>query len=52
MAIELLPLPFPASADPSKFAHFGREVQGVDPGTMKPEEFKEIQDALYQVCWR
>lgn len=49
MAIELLPLPLPASADASKFADFGREVKGVDPGALSPDEFKEIQDALYKV---
>lgn len=50
MAIELLPLPLPASADPSKFVDFGREVKGVNPGTFTPEEFKQIQEALYKVC--
>jgi hypothetical protein len=49
MAIELVPLPLPASADPSKFADFGREVKGVHPGTLTPEQFGEIQEALYKV---
>lgn len=49
MAIELTPLPLPASADASKFAEFGREVKGVDPGTLSPEQFLEIQEALYTV---
>lgn len=50
MAIELTPLPLPASADPSKFADFGREVKGVDPANFTPEQFKEIEEALYKVC--
>ncbi|KAI4521733.1 Clavaminate synthase-like protein [Schizophyllum commune Loenen D] len=48
MAIELIPLPLPASADPSKFQHFGREVRGVDPANFTEEEFKEIEEALYK----
>ncbi|KAL1741280.1 hypothetical protein HDZ31DRAFT_45769 [Schizophyllum fasciatum] len=48
MAIELVPLPLPPSADPSKFQHFGREVRGVDPANFTEEEFKEIEDALYK----
>ena len=50
MTIELTPLVLPASADPSKFANFGREVKGVNPGTLTPEQFQEIQEALYKVC--
>ena len=49
MAIELVPLPLPPSADVSKFADFGREVKGVDPGSFSPDEFKELQKALYTV---
>jgi len=49
MAIELTPLPLPASADPSKFVDFGREVKGVDPGNLTPEQFAEVYDALYKV---
>ena len=49
MTIELAPLTLPASADASKFAHFGREVKGVDPGTLTSEQFQEIQEALYKV---
>jgi hypothetical protein len=52
MAIELTPLPLPASVDASKFGDFGREVKGVHPGTLTPEQFGEIQDALYKVCCR
>ena len=50
MTIELTPLVLPASADASKFADFGREVKGVNPGTLTPEQFQEIQEALYKVC--
>lgn len=49
MAIEFVPLPLPASADASKFADFGREVKGVHPGDLTPEQFQEIQEALYKV---
>jgi hypothetical protein len=49
MAIELLPLPLPTSADASKLAEFGREVKGIDPAQVSPEEFKEIEQALYKV---
>ncbi|KAK1224432.1 hypothetical protein PQX77_012654 [Marasmius sp. AFHP31] len=48
MAIELTALPLPASADPSKFADFGREVKGVNPGELSPELFQEIREALYK----
>jgi len=51
MAIELVPLPLPASADPSKFADFGREVKGVNIGEFTPESFKEIEEALYKVYY-
>ncbi|KAK0465906.1 taurine catabolism dioxygenase [Desarmillaria tabescens] len=48
MAIEFVPLPLPASADPTKFTTFGRQVKGVDPGNFTPEQFQEIRDALYK----
>lgn len=48
MAIELSPLPLPASADPSKFISFGREVKGIHPGKLTPEEFREIEELLYK----
>ncbi|KAK0185142.1 hypothetical protein F5146DRAFT_1114050 [Armillaria mellea] len=48
MAIEFVPLPLPATADPSKFTTFGRQVKGVDPGKFTPEQFQEIRDALYK----
>ena len=49
MAIDLAPLPLPASADASKFQEFGREVKGVDPGNLTEEQFKTISDSLYKV---
>lgn len=49
MAIELLPLPLPASADASKFNDFGREVKGVSPGTLSEEELEQVKEALYKV---
>lgn len=52
MAIEVAPLPLPPSADPSKFVDFGREVRGVDPGKLTPEQFKEIEELLYKVWIR
>ncbi|KAF8552332.1 Clavaminate synthase-like protein [Imleria badia] len=48
MAIELTPLPLPASADPSYFVNFGREVKGVNPGELTQAQFSEIYDALYK----
>ncbi|KAF8918294.1 taurine catabolism dioxygenase [Mucidula mucida] len=48
MAIELIPLSLPPTADASKFEHFGREVRGVEPGNIKPEQFQEIKEALYK----
>ncbi|TFK42107.1 hypothetical protein BDQ12DRAFT_353516 [Crucibulum laeve] len=48
MTIELIPLPLPATADASKFAEFGREVKGLKAGELSPEEFKEIEQALYK----
>lgn len=51
MAIELAPLPLPPSADPSKFANFGRQVKNIHPGNFTPEEFKEIEEALYKVTY-
>lgn len=48
MAIEVVSLPLPPSADASKFADFGREIKGVDPGSLTPEQFKEIELLLYK----
>ena len=50
MAIEVAPLPVPSTADASKLKDFGREVKGVNPGALSPEEFQEIHDLLYKVC--
>jgi hypothetical protein len=52
MAVELVPIPLPASADASKLSNFGREVKGVNPASITPgsELFKEIESALYIVC--
>lgn len=51
MAVELVPIPLPTSADASKLANFGREVRGVNPAdiTSGSELFKEIETALYTV---
>jgi hypothetical protein len=49
MAIDLVPLPLPASADASKFGNFGREVKGLHPGKLTPEQLNEVQEALYKV---
>jgi hypothetical protein len=49
MAIDFSPLPLSATADASKFGDFGREVRGVHPGKLTPEEFSEIREALYEV---
>ncbi|KDQ62933.1 hypothetical protein JAAARDRAFT_28900 [Jaapia argillacea MUCL 33604] len=48
MAIEVASLPLPASADPSKFVDFGKEVKGIDPGNLTDDQFKEIQELLYK----
>ena len=47
--IQVLPLPLPPSADASKFTEFGREVKGVDPGNLTPEQFRHIEELLYKV---
>jgi len=49
MTITFVPLAFPPSADTSRFKDFGREVRGAHPGKLTPDEFKEIETALYQV---
>ncbi|KAJ7498492.1 Clavaminate synthase-like protein [Mycena latifolia] len=48
MTIELSPLPLPASADASKFTEFGREVKNLNPGTLSPQEFEQVKEALYK----
>ncbi|KZT01178.1 Clavaminate synthase-like protein [Laetiporus sulphureus 93-53] len=47
MAIEIAPLAIPATADASKLAGFGVEIKGVNPGELTPEQFKEIEQLLY-----
>ena len=49
MTIRTVPLTLPASADPSKLADFGREVIGVDPGSLSSSEFSQIRQLLYKV---
>lgn len=49
MAIEVVPLPIPPSADAASFLEFGREVRGVHPGTLTSEQFKEVEQLLYKV---
>ena len=49
MAIEVLPLPVPPTTDAAMLKDFGREVKGVNPGELTPEEFKEVHDLLYKV---
>ena len=51
MAVEIVPLPLPASADPSAFHDFGREVKGVDAGNLTPEQFAEVEEALYKASF-
>ncbi|TFK47294.1 Clavaminate synthase-like protein [Heliocybe sulcata] len=48
MAVEVVPLSLPPSADASGFVEFGREVKGVDPGNLDDECFAEIEDLLYK----
>ena len=48
-SIQVASLPLPPSADASKFAEFGREVKGVDPGNLTEEQFKVIEELLYKV---
>ena len=52
MTIETVPLTLPPSADPSKFANFGREVIGLDPGNLSSSDFAEIRQLLYKVQCR
>ncbi|KZV64212.1 Clavaminate synthase-like protein [Peniophora sp. CONT] len=48
MTIEVAPLPLPPSADASKFADFGREVKGINPGELTQEQLEEIKELLYK----
>jgi len=49
MTIELVQIPLPEISDSSKFTKFGREVKGFDPANLAPEQFAELQEALYKV---
>lgn len=51
MAIQVVPLPLPASADRSKSVEFGREVKGVDLGTLTDEQFQVIRELLFKVSF-
>ena len=48
MVIELACLPVSSTADASTLANFGREVKGLNPSALTPEEFEEIQRLLYK----
>lgn len=49
MTIEVVPLPLPLSANTDNFVEFGREVKGVHPGALTPEQFTEVEQLLYKV---
>lgn len=49
MAIEVVPIPLPPTANAAKFGQMGRVVKGVSPGTATEEQLKEIHDLLYKV---
>ena len=49
MVLELASLPVSSTADASTLANFGREVKGLNPSALNPEEFEEIQRLLYKV---
>jgi hypothetical protein len=48
MPVQIESLPLPPSANPKYFADFGREVTGVNPAELTPEQFKEIEQLLYK----
>ncbi|KAJ6561518.1 Clavaminate synthase-like protein [Mycena vulgaris] len=48
MAIDLSPLPLPETADASRFADFGREVKGINPGALSTQELEQLKEALYK----
>ena len=50
MAIQVLPIPLPPSADATALAEFGREVVGVDPTNLSDTQFREIEQLLYKAC--
>ncbi|KZS93511.1 Clavaminate synthase-like protein [Sistotremastrum niveocremeum HHB9708] len=49
MSLQVLPLPLPPSADPAKFAEFGREIKGFKPSEdFNDPQYKEIEQLLYK----
>jgi len=48
MTISFEPISLPRTADAKHFVDFGRVVKGVHPGILTPEEFKEVEQALYK----
>ncbi|KZT21960.1 Clavaminate synthase-like protein [Neolentinus lepideus HHB14362 ss-1] len=48
MAVEIISLPAPTSADPSSCPDFGREIRGINPNELNEEEFKLVSDLLYK----
>jgi hypothetical protein len=49
MSIQIKSLPLPPSANSQFFAEFGKEIKGVNPADLTPEQFKEIEQLLYKV---
>jgi hypothetical protein len=49
MSIQIESFPLPPSANPKYFTEFGREVKGVNPAELTPDQFKEIEQLLYKV---
>jgi len=49
MSIQTESLALPPSANPQYFAEFGKEIKGVNPADLTPEQFKEIEQLLYKV---
>ncbi|KAJ3500963.1 hypothetical protein NLJ89_g9556 [Agrocybe chaxingu] len=48
MVLSFSPLAFPPTIDSAHFGDFGREVSGVQPSYLSPEEFAKIEKALYK----
>ncbi|GJJ13258.1 hypothetical protein Clacol_007509 [Clathrus columnatus] len=48
MTIELEPFPLPETADSKSLKDFGRVVRGLDPANLTEQEFKEVENLLYQ----
>ena len=51
MSLQIESLPLPPSANPQFFAEFGKEIKGVNPADLTPEQFKEIEQLLYKVLF-